>query len=222
MPSARVVLVTGAAAGIGLTIADGLEARGFTVARVDGAIASEPDAQRLLAAAADRVGRLDAVVHAIVEPDVLEVVPLAQTDAAAWNRRCEHVLRCAVWCTRAAWTQLRAGGGRIVFLTPTVSMTGAVGLVPYAAAVEGIRALAKSAARQWGAVGITVACVAPPVELMVDRTSARTDPTIGDPALGRNPEPGDVVPVVAMLLGDDARGLTGSTVVVDGGVVMTP
>jgi 3-oxoacyl-[acyl-carrier protein] reductase len=115
---------------------------------------------------------------------------------------------------------LQGRGGRIVFVTPTVALTGAAQLVPYASAVEGIRALAKSAARQWGTDGITVNCVAPPVELLGDATSP---PGLEAAALGREPDArADVAPVLALLAAPGAHFVTGTTIVLDGGRVMAP
>jgi 3-oxoacyl-[acyl-carrier protein] reductase len=104
-------------------------------------------------------------------------------------------------------------GGRLVLVTPTVGLTGAPELVPYATAVEGMRALAKSAARQWGGHGIAVNCVAPPIELVA---GAASQPPVGGWALGH------IAPVVALLAGEAAHSVTGTTITVDGGVVMAP
>jgi 3-oxoacyl-[acyl-carrier protein] reductase len=218
-----VVLVSGAREGIGRAIADGLETSGFVVGRVEDPGGSRADAERAFRDAAAGLDAAGAYVHAFVDRDALEPAAITETSEAEWARRGEEVLRTAVWCAQAAWTLLHERGGRIVFVTPTISMTGAAGLTPYATAVEGIRSLAKSAARQWGAAGITVGCVAPPVELMLEDTAARSEPTIGEPALGGMPDPrADLAPVVALLLSDDAHALTGTTLTVDGGVLMLP
>jgi len=213
----RVVLVTGGGSGIGEGIALGLGNAGATVAVTDGPIACREDADRAFAEAAETAGPLDAVVHALVDPAALVAAPLAETYPASWDARCEALLRTALWCCQAAFGALRGPGGRIVFMTPTVGLTGGAGLVPYATAVEGMRALAKTAARQWGGEGIAVNCVAPPVELV----GAASGPDVAVPALGRLPDARThVAPVVAKLVGDAF--VTGTTVVVDGGMVMAP
>lgn len=202
MLTGRVVLVTGGSAGIGRDIALSLGGMGAAVSAVDGPIDSRSDAERAFADAAGSA-RVHSVVHALVDPDALVGAPLAATDEAAWDRRCEATLRTALWCCQAAFGVLAEGGGRVVLVTPTVGLTGAAGLAPYATAVEGMRALAKSAARQWRARGITVNCVAPPVNVM-------------------SPGGRDVAQAVALLLADPAHLMTGQTVVVDGGIVMAP
>ena len=203
MLAGRVVLVTGGGEGIGREVASGLEDAGAVVAAAEGPLGSRADAERAFADAAGPVGPVDAVVHALVDPDALVSADLADTDEASWDRRCEGVLRTALWCCQAAFVEFGDRGGRIVLVTPTVGLTGAAGLAPYATAVEGMRTLAKSAARQWGSHGIAVNCVAPRIDGAPDVRA-------------------DIAPVVAMLLGDAAHIVTAATVVVDGGLVMAP
>jgi 3-oxoacyl-[acyl-carrier protein] reductase len=134
------------------------------------------------------------------------------------------MLRAALHCCQAAGRELSERGGRLVLVTPTIALTGAAGLVPYATAVEGMRAMAKSAARQWGERGITVNCVAPPVELMAPARAAAPDGlALTAPPLGREPDArADVAPVVALLAAEAAHFVTGATIPVDGGLVMAP
>jgi 3-oxoacyl-[acyl-carrier protein] reductase len=224
MLSGRVVLVTAGDTGIGRAIALGLEDKHAIVAVVDGDFASFAQAEATFARAREAAGPLDAVVHAFVDPDALTTQSLAETTETDWDHRCEAMLRAALYCCRAAGRELSARGGRLVVVTPTIALTGAAGLVPYATAVEGMRAMAKSAARQWGEWGITVNCVAPPVELLAPAGAhAPSGLALAEPALGRAPDPRtDVAPVVALLAADAAHLVTGATIPVDGGVVMAP
>ena len=201
-------------------MAAALEAEGRRAVGVRAAVDTASRAAEAFGAAAAALGPPDLVVHALTDPNALTATPIVDTDPTAWDQRCEAMLRAALATAQAAWTVLRARGGRIVFVTPTVALTGATNLVPYVSAVEGIRALAKSAARQWGTEGITVNCVAPPVELVGD---AASPPGLEATALGREPDArADVAPVLALLTAPGAHFVTGTTIVVDGGRLMAP
>jgi len=127
-----------------------------------------------------------------------------------WVARCDVPLRWALEHAQAAREHLLArGGGRLVLVVPSFGLTGSAGLVAEATAAEGVRSLAKSAARQWGAEGITVACVARRV----------AGPEVALPSLPP-PTAAEVADVVAVLLDPRSRAMTGSTVVVDGGTVL--
>jgi len=160
----------------------------------------------------------DGLVHV---PDLAAVVPtpLIELDEAAWIARGEKLLHAALRDCRRAHAGMREHGGRIVLVTPTVALTGADGLVPFAMAAEGIRTLAKAAARQWGSLGVTANCVAPSLDVFGIRQDA--DGPVA-PALARFPTLDDLVPVIATLLGETGALVTGTTITVDGGVVMAP
>jgi NAD(P)-dependent dehydrogenase (short-subunit alcohol dehydrogenase family) len=204
------------------TVAAALEAEGARAVGITADLAESGRARTAFVEAAARLGPIDVVVHALVDSEALMPAALAHTDGDRWDRRCEAVLRAALACMPAAFECLTGRGGRVVLVTPTVALTGAAGLVPYVTAAEALRALAKSAARQWGEHGIAVNCVAPPVGLVAP-SAASSDPAIEAPALGRAPDGrADVAPVVALLAAAPAHFVTGATVVVDGGIVMAP
>jgi NAD(P)-dependent dehydrogenase (short-subunit alcohol dehydrogenase family) len=217
----RVALVTGADRGIGQALALGLGDAGATVATT-GALESRAGVEAAFDGAVRAHGSPDLVVHAHVDPDALTVAELSDTDEAAWDRRCEALVREGLWVAQAAHAAFAGRGGHLVFVTPTVGMSGAIGLAPYASAVEALRALAKSAARQWGEAGIRVNCVAPPVEV-VDPGAGVAGPWLAPVALGRAPDARtDVAPAIALLTADGAHFVTGTTLVVDGGILMAP
>ena len=162
---------------------------------------------------------LDGVVHCCTDADALAPASFESLDPHAWDVRCEAVLRAAIDTCRIAHARMSARGGAVVFVTPAVSLVGAAGYAASTAGLEGVRSLVKSAARQWGSVGITVACVAPGLDLVVPDAPAPVERA----ALARSPEVRtEVAGAVAFLLSGAARGVTGATIVVDGGSVMSP
>jgi 3-oxoacyl-[acyl-carrier protein] reductase len=128
-----------------------------------------------------------------------------------------------MWQTLVALQTAHAGmaqGGRIVLILPSIGMAGAAGLVDYTAAVEGIRAMAKSAARQWASEGITVNMIAAPLALFAtdgDASHLSAAAVQQDETLIHS-----VVETAKFLLRHDLDHLTGDTIIVDGGSVMLP
>jgi 3-oxoacyl-[acyl-carrier protein] reductase len=123
-----------------------------------------------------------------------------------------------------AHRRLLGRGGRIIVLIPTIAMTGAAGLAPWACVADGQRALVKSAARVWGGEGITVNCVAVPASLMAQGVGGVdvSRPDLQQPALPDPDARRDLAGVVAALCRAEFGAVTGATIGVDGGRWMTP
>jgi 3-oxoacyl-[acyl-carrier protein] reductase len=157
-------------------------------------------------------GPVDAVVHVVTDPDGLAERPVAGMDVDEWDRRCDGVLRDAIDAAQDAHRRMHDdGGGRLVFVVPSMGLTGAAGLAPIATAAEGVRAMAKTAARQWGSLGITVGCVARRVAGPVVAVSSLEGPTDDE-----------VADVIALFATEQLRSATGGTLVLDGGTVLVP
>ena len=171
----------------------------------------------------DRVSvSLDGVVHAAMPAVAFERVPFHEVDDDRWDAVWEQTMRDTIAVLQSGYRAMRERGGSFVVITPVVGMSGAAELGPYSAAVEGVRLLAKSAARQWGGDGVRVNCLAPaPEHVPIGVASGAL--ALSPPALGG---PGDVEtdlgPIVAWLLTDDAHFVTGVTLCADGGVWMAP
>jgi 3-oxoacyl-[acyl-carrier protein] reductase len=179
------------------------------------------DDRAAVTTALEAVADLASVVHVCDDPSPT-TSPLASTDAAAWEAGCERVVWRALTTLQAAHAALaQRDGGRIVVITATAGVSGAPGAVPLVAAVEGVRALAKSAARQWGALGISVNCVSVPLDLLAPAL-AGTTAFLPPPALARPDPVDDVAAAVKLLCGPGADGISGATLLVDGGAVMAP
>ena len=127
----------------------------------------------------------------------------------------------SMWQTLVALRTARKQGDRIVLALPTIGIAGASGAVDYTTAIEGIRAMAKSAARQWAADGIAVNMIAAPVHLFdVPDVDASHLTAAARPEDGRLIN--SVVETAKFLLREDIDHLVGDTIVVDGGSVMLP
>ena len=114
-------------------------------------------------------------------------------------------------------TAFHAGAKRIVVVVPTIGMSGGDRHAVHAAFAEAARVLVKSAARQWGANGVTVNAVAlSPDEFDVD-VAVSGPVSIAPRALS-----GDVDPtsLISWLCASAAGHVTGQTIVCDGGLWM--
>jgi 3-oxoacyl-[acyl-carrier protein] reductase len=215
MLAGKFAVVNGAGTALGAGLVRALESAGATVATHDGLFRSRKDVNRL-AAVNDAV--IDVLVHTAIESRLLEPVDLLSIAPRAWDATMQSTL----YAVQGAFDGMQGGRGRIIVLIPTVGLTGTAGLVHLAAAVEGQRLLAKSAARQWGPLGITVNCVAVAPELVV--AAPMQDLTaISKPVLGRDGDPQtDLGPIVEFLASDASHFVTGTTITADGGVWLYP
>jgi len=225
-----VVAVVGADTGAGVELAAGLEDLGASVAALPSAVLARGDGfGNALEDIARREGgrgegALDGVIIVSVGTGPTLSGAVADLDAAAWNARVEVPLQRTLVGFQGAYGSLRAGGGTLVLMVPTLSLVGAAGFGPWAAVTEGQRALAKAAGRAWGPSGITVHCVAVPAAVLAQETvmTGHDRPGLPSPALDAPDMRASVASVVHTLISPAWRSVTGGTVAVDGGVWMTP
>jgi 3-oxoacyl-[acyl-carrier protein] reductase len=213
------VLVTHVGTMFGQQLAVALGESGADVVTTAHALADRAAADAAFAS----IPRLDVVVHVCVDDAGIEPQPLVDTMPEAWDRRGEVLLRDAILTFQSAHARFApTGSGRIVLVAPTAGFTGAGGFVPAMTAVEGVRALTKSAARQWGPQGITLNTVLVPPALVSSALAAATT-FEAPPAVGQLPHLGDDVgATIAHFAAPSSGGITGATVIVDGGSVMAP
>lgn len=119
---------------------------------------------------------------------------------------------------QACYPYLKASGeGRVINFGSMAGVVGLVGYGPYNMAKEAVRALTRTAAREWGADKITVNNVLPIAETWGKEADV---PPATNP-LGRYGSPEeDIAPVVLFLASKDAQFLTGYSLTPDGGTLI--
>jgi 3-oxoacyl-[acyl-carrier protein] reductase len=146
---------------------------------------------------------------------------LIDTTEAEWRNVAEGTPLRAMRALQRARRVTLAQCGNIVVIAPSVGLIGAGGLSPYVAGIEAIRAMAKSAARQWAADRISVSLIVVPLGLIVSDAGDLV-PHVGRGARKDVDLLDAVVRAVHFILSGAGPALTGSTLVVDGGAVMVP
>jgi NAD(P)-dependent dehydrogenase (short-subunit alcohol dehydrogenase family) len=141
-----------------------------------------------------------------------------------------HVLRVNLVGTFAvvshALPALVDGGGSIVTIASTAAIRGHGYGSGYTASKGGVEALTRLLAVQYGPQGVRANCVCPggvdtPMSGGVFAGREAQERARKGVPLGRYAQPEDIADVVAFLLSDDARYVTGQTVPVDGGATIT-
>ena len=110
-----------------------------------------------MTAAVEAIGGIDQFVYDVVSRRAHRDDDLHRRVRGGVGRACEGALDAAWWLVRALIGPLRASrGGSIVFVVPTVGLTGASGFVMLSVVAEGLRVLAKGCGRCWGEDGVAV------------------------------------------------------------------
>ena len=242
----RVALVTGASRGIGQAIAHALGKAGHLVI---GTATTTPGAQAISAAFAQaglpgegmqlevtEPGACEALVDAVVKKyghlDILVNNAGITRDNLAmrmkdeeWDAVIQTNLTAVFKLNRAVLRpMMKARWGRIVQITSVVGVSGNPGQANYAAAKAGVAGMSRALAREIASRGITVNCVAPGF-IDTDMTRALSEEQIASltsqiPAQ-RLGKPSDIAASVVFLASEDAGYITGITLNVNGGMVMS-
>jgi 2-keto-3-deoxy-L-fuconate dehydrogenase len=236
----RCALVTGAGSGIGQQITRQLLDEGARVVGADldpagvpdGAVAvradvsDAADVRELFRVAGERLGRIDVLFN---NAGIGSTTSVLDSTVEEWEQVFAVNVRGVFLCSKQVLPQmLERGGGVIV---NTASVAGMIGLrdrAAYCASKGAVIALTKQVAVQWAGSGIRCNCVCPGTvdsPWVARLTAEAPDPQarraelIARQPLGRLGRPDEVAAAALYLASDDAAFVTGTALVIDGGIV---
>ena len=177
--------------------------------------------QDAVSAAVDRFGKLDILVN---NAGIARINNVEDTTSDEWDLVMDINAKGVFLGTKAAIPEIRkAGGGSIVNISSIAGLTGGR-TSSYAASKGAVRLLTKSSAIQYAGEGIRCNSVHPGVietpmtTPMMLNTQERRDLNASRHPLGRVGQPADIAYGVLILASDESSFMTGSELVIDGGL----
>jgi glucose 1-dehydrogenase len=243
----KVAVITGASLGIGSAIALAFAKEGAAVAvdyrshpdeakevvdQVKGSggraisvhadVSNPGDVKNLIQKAVEEFGRLDVMVNAGME----EKMPFLDTPLEVWNKTIAVNLTGAwLGCQEAAKQMVSQGGtGRIINVSSVHEDLPMPTNSPYCATKGGLRMLMRTIAVELASHNITVNNIAPgavdtPMDAPLKEDTNQMQKLLSEIPLRRMGKPEEVAALAVYLASDAAAYVTGSTLVIDGGMM---
>jgi NAD(P)-dependent dehydrogenase (short-subunit alcohol dehydrogenase family) len=239
----KVVLLTGAAGGIGRPTAARFADEGATVVAVDrdaGALAElvsslpgtghsliaatltgQATAEAVVARVLRQHGRVDVVAHLA---GMLEAIPVPEVNEQQWDQHMNVNVRATFFLARAAAEAMRSDGvrGRILLMSSGSWLSGGMPTrLPYATSKGAVTTMARSLAKEYGPAGICVNSIAPGlIDTAMMRNGLSSHDRVAMEAatpLRRFGRPEEIADTTVYLCSDRASFVSGATINVSGG-----
>lgn len=240
----KVVIVTGAARGLGkafslrlaregakitaadiLDVADtvaGIEAQSGMALGLKVDISREEDTLRMAEETVTRFGSIDVLINNAAMFSSIVMKPFYEIDAQEWDRLMQVNVKGAWLCVKAVFPQMKKQGkGNIINVSSGSIFSGTPGMLHYLASKAAIVGLTRGLATELGDYGIRANALAPgytPTEagrlVMPEERQMRS---YQHRCLKRVEQPEDLVGAIVFLASDESDFVTGQTLLVDGG-----
>ncbi len=221
--SAKVILTGRSPEKIG-SVAAAIQSAGGTAQAIKADAGNPDEAAMVVKRAVDDWGRIDILVNNA--HSFTDYLPL---EDAKMEENCKVDLQSAFFGSlqlmQAAFPHMVAqGGGSIINFGSDFGIRCEPGFLAYAASKEAIRALTRTAAREWGKHKIRANTILPralsPKAVWYLEETGTYEAELGRVALGRFGVPEDIAPTALFLASDESAFVTGQTIGVEGGVTM--
>ena len=203
------------------TVAEEARAKGATVLALSGDCTDEATVREHFATIYGRCGFVDILMNNVGQSARERASEFYKSDPEVWRFVIEVTLMATLIASRQVVPHMReAGRGKIVNVASNAGMAGEIGISDYAAAKMGVIGFTRSLARELAPFKVNVNALCPGVTKtrVIDRISEEILAKIrASIPLGYFAEPEDIAAAAAFLASDDARYMTGQSVVVDGG-----
>ena len=242
----RVALVTGGATGIGAAtvaalaeakitvalqyssseneakqISEQLNSKGLKVEIFRADLSQKDSIDKLVASVKAKLGDIDILIN---NAGLMSDASIIEMSDELWDQALNINLTAAFKLIRAcAPSMVSKKWGRIINISSQVALVGSTNHAHYAAAKAGLLGLTYSAAKEYGASGVTVNAVLPgriQTNMIAQRSKGRLDEWLAQTPLNRLGKPEEVAGMINFLASEMASYVTGASINVNGGLVM--
>jgi len=242
----RVALVTGGATGIGAAtvaalaeakitvalqyssseneakqISEQLNSKGLKVEIFRADLSQKDSVDKLVANVKANLGDIDILIN---NAGLMSDASIIEMSDELWDQALNINLTAAFKLIRAcAPSMVSKKWGRIINISSQVALVGSANHAHYAAAKAGLLGLTYSAAKEYGASGVTVNAVLPgriQTNMIAQRSKGRLDEWLAQTPLNRLGKPEEVAGMINFLASEMASYVTGASINVNGGLVM--
>lgn len=198
-------------------VVDHIQSKGGTALGVVCDLSYSEQIAEAVAKVVETFGGIDILVNVAFDPTVVQS-SILDLSIEQLQRNFDMGPIAYLRAMQACYPYLKASGeGRVINFASLAGILGMSPYGPYNLAKEAVRALTRSAAREWGPDKITVNNLLP----VADTWGAGADTPPPTNALGRFGSPeDDVAPVALFLASSDSKFITGSSLTPDGGQII--
>ena len=204
-----------------IKLADQLKSNGAKVEIFHADLTQKGGAEDLVKNVTGELGAIDILIN---NAGLMSDASITKMSDELWDEAINLNLSVAFKLIRATADQMVLNKwGRIINVSSQVALTGSANHAHYAAAKSGLLGLTYSAAKEFGASGVTVNAVLPgriETNMIAQRSVGRMDEWLKQTPLARLGKAEEVASMIAFLASEKASYVTGAAINVNGGLVM--